>query len=337
VFWLAFATAAVGIFYAYDSGLHSIAVARLHHLKLADGSLSQNSSQATAAPLVSPATALEFLGTDFTRGNGPGSVSNTYFSFAGVATDCLPIYPVTVIWRAKPEQKTGYYTTFFWGNDGPFQWKQGTPDSFWGAHPYPDTGADNFNVHHWEIATDFGDDIVKTMAGTPKPLTTGKWYLQGFRAWQTLTGRKVHRFYIDLPSMAPRSVIEARVKSSFGNAIPPNPAMVWGGAPWGAIYGNDETYRGLIRGIQIYNQALSEKEMLLEARQPLSTARGRESIWYMKQNPRLEDMMSDVESGDLGGCGRKVRAPILRVDQEDVDLNDSRDRARIKVRSWVAP
>ena len=333
--WLTAALATVGLFQAYDSGLVSIAFARLHPVFFSTSPSPISFPTATATG--PPATALEFLGTDFTRGNGPGTDSNTYFSFDDVATDCLPIYPVTVIWRAKPHRKTGYYTTFFWGNDGVFQWKEGKPDSYWGAHPYPDTGANDFDTHHWEIATDFGGDVVDTLAGTRKKLVIGLWFTQGFRAWRSLTGRKIHRFYIDLPSLSPDSIIEARIDSSFGNVDPPNPALVWGGAPWGRAYDNDETYRGLIRGIQIYNKALTEEDMLQEARAPLSTEAGRESIWYMKLNPTVEDMLSDVESGTHGGCEREKRMPVLRVDQEDIDLQDSEDRATIKVRSWAAP
>jgi hypothetical protein len=333
--WLTAALAAVGLFHAYDSGLFSIAFARLRPVHFSESPTPTPLPTATTPG--SPATALEFLGTGFTRGIGPGTDANTYFSFDDVATDCLPIYPVTIIWRAKPEHKTGYYTTFFWGNDGLFQWKDGTPDSYWGAHPYPDTGAGDFETHHWEIATDFGGDIIQTLAGTRKKLVTGSWFTQGFRAWRSLTGKKVHRFYIDLPSLNPDSIIEARIDSAFGNVDPPNPALVWGGAPWGRVYGNDETYRGLIRGIQIYNQVLTEEDMLQESRAPLSTAAGKESIWYMKLNPTVDDMLSDVEGGPHGGCAHEKRRPVLRIDQETVDLDDGEDRARIKVRSWAAP
>ena len=68
--------------------------------------------------------------------------------------------------------------------------------------------------------------------------------------------------------------------------------------------------------------------MLQEARAPLSTEAGRESIWYMKLNPTVEDMSSDVESGTHGGCEREKRRPVLRVDQEDIDLQNSEDRGR---------
>lgn len=184
-------------------------------------------------------------------------------------------------------------------------------------------------------SSDFGGDIVETMGGTRKALVTGTWYLQGFRAWRANSGRKIHRFYIDLPSMESHSIIEAQVDSSFGNVNPPNPALVWGGAPWGSDFGNDETYRGLIRGIQIYNDLLTEKDMLREARAPLSTPAGRRSIWYLKMNPMLDDMWSDVESGPQGSCGRIRRQPVLRVDGRDVDLGDARDREAIKVKSHL--
>lgn len=328
---LAIAAAAFVAFGGYGKGRLREALERWR-----PGAADRASNSALAAPTL-PAAALEFLGTGFTRGNGPGTSSNTYFAFRDVAADCLPIYPVTVIWRAKPEQKTGYYTTFFWANDGSFVWKNGKPDSYWGAHPYPDTAAGDFTVHHWEIATDFGGDILETISGDPMTVANGRWYLQGFRAWRDPSGQKVHRFYVDLPSLDPDTVIEARVDASFGNATPPNSAFVLGGAPWGSNFGNDETYRGLIRGLQIYNTVLTEAEMLQEARTPLSSSAGRDSIWYLKLDPTVEDMTSDVESGPRGNCGQRRRAPVLRVNQSDIERQGSSGRETVKVRSWRSP
>lgn len=331
---LAVAIAAFGVLVACGDGQFA-ATSGGADRDFSDAAQLPAATPASGVPTATSPSALSFLGTGFTRGNGPGTPTNTYFAFADTPRDCLPIYPVTIIWRAKPEPKTGYYSTFFWGNDGKFRWKNGMPDSYWGAHPYPDTGSGNFNLQHWEIATDFGGDIIETMGGTRKALVTGTWYLQGFRAWRANSGRKIHRFYIDLPSMESNSIIEAQVDSSFGNVNPPNPALVWGGAPWGSEFGNDETYRGLIRGIQIYNDLLTEKDMLREARVPLSTPAGRSSIWYLKMNPMLHDMRSDVESGPHGSCGRIRREPVLRVDGRDVNPGEARDREAIKVKSHL--
>jgi len=74
--------------------------------------------------------------------------------------------------------------------------------------------------------------------------------------------------------------------------------------------------------------------MLQEARAPLSTQAGKDAIWYLKLNPTVEDMLSDVESGTNGDCGRKKRTPVLRVDRQDIDLQNGQDRATAKVRSW---
>jgi hypothetical protein len=266
---------------------------------------------------------------------GSGTPANTYFAFTNVHTDCFPIYPATIIWRARPALKTGYYTAFFWANDGTFLWKNGSPDSYWGAHPYPDVGNGNFNAHYWEIATGFGGDMTQTLAGTPRRVDYGQWFTQGLRVWAEPGGEKRHRFYLALPSLAATDVIEARVPSSFGNVNPPHPALVWGGAPWGKDFGNDETYKGLLRGMQIYNKALTEQELLQEMHAPLTTQAGQDSIWYMKQNPTIEDMVSDVPSGPFGNCPGTKRRPRFRIDGTDINPQNSADRAKIKVRNWA--
>jgi len=179
--WLSVLLALGAGFHGYDSGYFTFALARL---KLQVAGESASATESPSAAPEPPRTALEFLGTGFTEGRARHAFQYILLRFADVTTDCLPIYPVTVIWRAKPDRKTGYYSTFSGETTVAFKWKQGIPDSFWGAHPYPDTGVGNFNVHHWEIATDFGGDIVDTIAGTRRTLVTGAWYAQGFRAWR---------------------------------------------------------------------------------------------------------------------------------------------------------
>ena len=59
-------------------------------------------------------TGLDFPGSAATSGT-------VRFRF----TNPLAIYPATYMWRVKPRQQNGYYTTFFWGNDGEFAWGGG--------------------------------------------------------------------------------------------------------------------------------------------------------------------------------------------------------------------
>src|SRR5882672_10046856 len=62
----------------------------------------------------------------------------------------FPIYDATYVFRVLPYAKVSesnprYWTTFFWGNtdnndssgDTLFSWNNGRPDSYYGAHPYP--------------------------------------------------------------------------------------------------------------------------------------------------------------------------------------------------------
>src|SRR6266850_2739429 len=74
----------------------------------------------------------------------------------------FPIYDATYIFRVYPRKKivptnspTGYYTTFFWGNNGPFAWQGGLPNTYYGMHPYPQPPPNG--PGHWEIAIRSGD------------------------------------------------------------------------------------------------------------------------------------------------------------------------------------
>src|SRR5437867_1557351 len=55
----------------------------------------------------------------------------------------FPIYDATYIFKVYPRKKTSedgdflYYTTFFWGNDGRFDWDSGNANTYYGMHPYP--------------------------------------------------------------------------------------------------------------------------------------------------------------------------------------------------------
>jgi hypothetical protein len=56
--------------------------------------------------------AVSTAGLDFP--GSEGTVETMRFRFG----DPLPIYPATYIWRVFPRYQAGFYTAFFWGNDG---------------------------------------------------------------------------------------------------------------------------------------------------------------------------------------------------------------------------
>ncbi|WP_280154007.1 hypothetical protein [Piscinibacter sp. XHJ-5] len=213
--------------------------------------------------------------------NGSTS-SDVRFRFTGSAL--LPMYPATYIWRVNLRQQTGYYTTFFWGPDGPF-----TGASYYGAHPYPDGGAGG-SSHKWELSI-YGNDFVNDANGNSTQLGYGVWKSQALRVWDNGTN-KVHEFYWDLPDTS--KVIRVTLDRNYGSPAPSNPALTFGDAPWNL---GNERLSGVLRGIQLYSSALSVADLVTEANSPRSTTAGSNSIWYLNLNPTPSDISDKSGKG----------------------------------------
>jgi hypothetical protein len=233
-------------------------------------------------PLANAVTGLDFPGS--------AAVATTMrFKFNNPQNNGLPIYGpggngVTYIWRVYPRQQSGYYTAFFWGNDdgqnnlNTFLWKNGGADSYYGAHPYPQSPP-NGNTHNWEISIEQNDFVNGRVV-------YNRWYTQAFRVWSDASG-KHHEFYWDLPNTDASHMVTRNSPTSWGNTNPPAPALTWGDAPWAP---GNEVWNGVIRGIQIYSGLLSLSEILSEAASPLSTPSGSNKIWYLNTNPTPSDI-----------------------------------------------
>ena len=236
------------------------------------------STSRSAVVTVASGDGAQAFGLDF-----PGSAATTgtiRFRF----TNPLPMYPATYIWKVRPRQQSGYYTTFFWGNDGPFWWDNGSPNSYYGAHPYPSPPPNG--AQRWEIATDRGGDFLSA-----ESVVFDRWYTQALRVWSDGAG-KHHEFYWDLPSTS--RVVKVDVPGDFANIAPPNPALTWGDAPWNP---SNEIMNGVIRGIQIYTASLSLADVLAESTAPLSTNAGATKVWYMNLDPKPTDISDKSGAG----------------------------------------
>ena len=203
--------------------------------------------------------------------------------------DPFPIYDATYVFRVFPRKKIGaynYYTTFFWGNDGTFLWDGGSPNSYYGAHPYPIPAPDG--PGQWEISVYAGDEV------TGMEVDWDRWYTQAFRAWRESPSRTHHEFYWDLPDTS--KVITRTIDDpGWADADPPTPAIVMGQAPdldgasWGGYPGWEE-FAGVIRGIQLYGGLLSMADLQAEISAPMSTGAGRDLVWYLNLDPRPGDV-----------------------------------------------
>lgn len=219
-------------------------------------------------------TGLDFLGNASTAGT-------VRFRFAKP----LAMYPATYIWRVNPRRQRGYYTAFFWGNDGTFFWDNGKIGSYYGAHPYPQpprTGTD----HKWEISVNGRDTLSREF------VVYDRWYTQVLRVWSDNTG-KHHEYYWDWPDTT--RVVRQAEDPSYGSKPPTNPALTWGDAPWAP---SEEIMHGVIRGIQVYADLLSISDVAAEIASPQSTAAGRDSIWYLNLNPTPADISDKSGAGN---------------------------------------
>ncbi len=226
-------------------------------------------------------TGLDFPGSQATDGT-------IRFRF----TAPLAMYPATYIWRVYLRSQPEYYTTFFWGNDGEFRWDTDKfPNSYYGAHPYPFPApnyvpAAQVGPRFWEIAV-AGLDVL-----SEDQVQYGRWHTQAMRVWAGPFG-KYHEFYWDLPDRS--KVISNRQPRSYGNKLPPKPALTWGDAPWAP---SKEIMYGVIRGIQIYSSQLSLAEIQAEAELPVSTPAGRSSIWYLNTDPTPGNILDQSGNGN---------------------------------------
>lgn len=222
------------------------------------------------------------------------------FQFLNPQQNGLPIWGpsnqgVTYIWRCNYRQQSSYYTAFFWGNYGNYIWDGGGANTYYGAHPYP-INPPNGNTHNWEISVQWIDHQ-NTRAGNTKQVVYQQWFTQALRVTRNLNGSKTLIFYTNLPSTANADVLEFTTVADFGNTNPPNPALTWGDSPWEHSPGQ-ERLSGILRGIKIFNRVLSEPDTVAESQNnALVTAAGQANIWWMKINPRPDDLLCDAGTG----------------------------------------
>ncbi len=241
-------------------------------------------------------------GLDFPSNGDDPSDAFVAFQFLDPASIGLPMWGpngegTTFMWNYRPRQQTGYYVTFWWSNNGSFLWDGGSPNSYYGGHPYPTVGNASGTEHNWEIATDYGGDIMTTRAGGPKPVVKDVWYSQALRVTRNGDGTKTLVFYTALPSVADGDVIEANVVAAYGETSPPEPAVTFGDSPWYPSF-QHERLSGVVRGIKIFDKVLSEADTLAEAAsESLVTADGQARIWYLNINPTPDDISDKSGKG----------------------------------------
>lgn len=209
----------------------------------------------------------------------------------GTWSRALNPWPFTAMWDLYPIEQPGwvtdderhFWTTFFWGNDSDFQPTKATH----GPHPYPGwtPGWD------WEIATEGGDYIQEGGLGA---VVWDRWYRQAFVA--RVEGSQIRmRFYWDLPNTDSDHYVERLTDVGWPTGMPDVPTLSWFGAPWS--YGN-EVPLGMYRRLRVWDDDLSESDILAEADEYGSSTGGPAAIWYAKDNPTPDDIADESGEGN---------------------------------------
>lgn len=222
------------------------------------------------------------------NGAAPASTSVT-FRFTGA--DMPDIQPLTLIWRVKPQQQTGFYTTFFHGRgDGSFIAEQ----NYFGCHPFPDTG-DTGVVHNWEIAIEGTDDIVDEGA-VSTVVTKDRWYTQAAVCRADGLGQSIVDFYWDLGTSTSRVITHTTSSGVLSNA--PTPALTFGDAPWNV---SNERLSGSLGEMKIFNFQMTSADVFSEAGNmgSLVTAAGIANRWWFKPGFATVDDLTDSVTGKV--------------------------------------
>lgn len=204
------------------------------------------------------------------------------------STNLLPFSPAAYIWEVTPVQQTGYYTTFFWGNnDGSFNAGQ----TYCGFHPYPQGGASG-TVHNWEISAN-GQDIIVDDNGNSTVVVKGVKYTQAATV-EVVGSDYVMKYYWNLPDLT--KVISYTFPT--GNyTAPPSPVLTLGGNAWAP---SGENLSGDFRRFKAFTAILSTTDISAESADltRLVTSAGYANIWLGISNwTSTSDLTCDYGTG----------------------------------------
>lgn len=192
-----------------------------------------------------------------------------------VGANLLPFAPATYIWEVTPTQQTGFYTTFFWGNDDGTAFD--AAETYAGFHPYPQGSPGSAGtVHNWEISAN-GVDRILDENSHDTTVTKGVKYLQAATV-QVVSTNYVIKFYWDL------SDTTKLIQLTFATAnyiASPSPALFVGGNAWAST---TENLSGDFQRFKSFTAILTLSDISSEGADMtrLVTAAGTSNIWFGK-------------------------------------------------------
>lgn len=254
----------------------------------------------------------------FPKNGDVPSTAFVAFQFFNPQNNGLPLWGladagVTFIWEVTPHQQTGYFVTWWYSEAaGGF-----SGESYYGCHPWPEFYEPK-SQHVWEMGGfGYGTDRYHNSIGDAIKVVKGKKYIQGFRGIKNgaTGGTKTGTFYPLLPSVLGKDKITFTSPAGWADATVPSPALTFGDSPWYAAFQN-ERMGGILGRVKIFNQALTEADMVLEANDMtrLVTAAGAASIWWGKTNySSVDDLTCNYGTGRAFAWANANKAQLVMV------------------------
>lgn len=214
-------------------------------------------------------------------------------------TYLMKVYPREIT-RAGSVAGDRYWTFFFWGNgttddtpSGVFSWDGGVPNTYYGAHPYPNPAPNGSNCN-WEISV-----LMQDITGPQ--VEFDRWYTQAFRAWRASSSVCNHEYYWDLDLWTSSGGTQGRITyqvndSGWADTNPPVPMITVGQAAWMDVASNEEC-NARIRSIQFFDTLLSVDDCIDEHATPGATG---VQAWFRCINPKSDDVQDRSGRGNHG-------------------------------------
>lgn len=226
------------------------------------------------------------------------SPEGTLIGFRMTGTNNPGGYPMTYVWKVKPESQAGYYTTFFYANTAEVAFDSG--NGYYGAQPIPDNGLDTDTNHSWCISTNGLD--YPTAPGTNDDngndlaVIKNVWYTQALVVRLVNTNELELKFYWDLPSTT--KTITYTSANDWANQFPPTgtPGIVFGDAPWATV---NERLGGVLGPVKVIQTNLSQADVSSEAADmtQMVTTAGQNNRWWFKPTfDSVDDLTDSVTS-----------------------------------------
>jgi hypothetical protein len=140
-----------------------------------------------------------------------------------------------------------------------------------------------------------------------------EWRTVALRVVRNGPSSKTATLWVNLPSQADRDVISATITDSgWGENPEPSPKITFGDAPWHErLSYKNERLSGILRGLKIFNKALSTADILSEAAsEAIVTPAGQQNIWYHKPNPKPNDLLCDAGTGREPSWAESAKAGL---------------------------